>query len=88
MGIKLSDALRLAGTVSKEVCDEIASLETDAERYLLLRNPDRPKDGLLFACVYVHPQGTIPYQRAISGDELDTLTSAALARENLNGLGA
>lgn len=51
----------------------------DSKRYRELRDPGCPEDGTLFACVYVHPHGTIPYQRAVVGAELDRLADVLVA---------
>lgn len=54
---------------------------TDGERYRALRDPGFPEDGTVYACVYVHVPGTIPYQRAVVGAELDSVTDAAIAQK-------
>lgn len=62
---------------------EVANIQAteDGRRYRALRDPGCPEDGTVFACVYVHAPGTIPYQKAVVGAELDAVTNAALAQK-------
>ncbi|QGZ66410.1 hypothetical protein [Paraburkholderia acidisoli] len=62
---------------------EVANIQstTDGERYRTLRDPGCPENGTVYACVYVHAPGTIPYQRAVVGRELDSVIDFAIAQK-------